>query len=130
MPFILLLEDEPLQVKIVTDILKYQLNLAVKATESLYEALRLAEENPLLIISDIVLIKPTPAEPKYNIDGIKFAKIIKENPQTSHIPFILRSSLSLNELGVSLEDTMADEYISKTIAGEEFVKVVKSYVIE
>jgi CheY-like chemotaxis protein len=99
MPFVLLLEDEDIQIKIVTDLLKYQLNLPVKAAKSLDEALELVKENPVLIISDIVLVRPDSYTSEFNKDGLKFIKAIKENPETSHIPAILRTTMPIADIG-------------------------------
>lgn len=128
MTFTLLLEDEDLQIKLVTDLLKHKLNMPVKATKYIDEALVIAEDNPVLIISDIVLVKPTLHSTQFNNDGLKFAKAIKENSDTKHIPFILRSTLPLKDFNVTLEDTKADTFITKDSGIDELVRVVKSYI--
>ena len=128
MSFILLLEDELLQVKLLTDMLKYQLGLSVKATDSLEQALLLAKENPVLIISDICLVKPNNRPAIFNQDGILFSQTVKTNPETCHIPLILRSSMPLANFGITFEDTKADIFLNKSISSTEFLKIVKSFV--
>lgn len=125
MKWVLLLEDEPLQIKLVTDLLKAKLGLNVRATECLDEVVNLAKENPALIISDIVLIKPDSKTKTLNRGGIYFAQSLKNNPETSHIPLMLRSSLKLQDFGVTLAETCANAFVTKTTSSEEFIDTVK-----
>ncbi len=128
MSFILLVEDAPLQVKMVTDLIKFQIGLRVVATNSTQEAFLLAQTHPLLIISDICLVNFARHTEKLNKDGIMFVQSIKAEQSTRHIPVILRSSLSLSDLNLNLEYTKANVFLNKSISTAEFVKIIKSYV--
>ena len=129
MQFALLLEDEPLQVKLITDLLKYQLGLAVKATDSLDEALLLADESPALIISDISLEKPSGPDSKINKDGIIFSQRVKSNNKTKHIPLILRSSMPLAYFGADLADVKADIFLDKNTSNTGLLNTIKNFGI-
>jgi CheY-like chemotaxis protein len=124
MPWVLLLEDEPLQVKLVTDILKSQ-GVTTKSTDSKEEALSWALENPNLIISDVCLKKPGLNDNDINKDGIKFSQEIKENPETNHIPIILRSSMSLQDFGVTFNETKAEIFLNKRNSLEDFLSEIR-----
>ncbi len=128
MSWVLLLEDEALQVKLVTDILNSCAGLTVKATSSKDEALQLANDNPSLIISDICLIKPKAGDSSQNRDGIIFSQAVKNNPATSNIPVILRSSMPLSDLEIKFADTKADIFLPKNTSIVDFIKAVKGYL--
>lgn len=128
MPFTLLLEDDHLQIKLLTGLLKHQLGLHVVATDSLQHALTLAQDKPKLIISDISLKKPSEMNGLLNRDGILFSQAIKSDPQISGIPLILRSSMPLIYFGTNLLHTKADIFLDKSTSNTELLSVVKQLV--
>lgn len=123
--FVLLFEDDHLQVKLISDLLKYQLGIDVKATDSLEEAFVLARKNPALIISDVCLVKSEKNFADIDKSGILFAESIKSSPPTCNIPLIMRSSMPLSYFHVTLQDTKADIFLDKSISNAEFLQVVK-----
>ena len=126
MPFVLLFEDDRLQVKLLTDLIKYQIGLDVKSTDSLDEALALAKEGPALIISDVCLINPADYLEKMDKTGGEFSKIVKSTKETKHIPLILRSSMPLAHFGLTKESTKANIFLSKSTSNSKFLSAVKS----
>ena len=62
------------------------------------------EENPNLIISDIMMPK---------VDGIELCRRIKTNVQTSHIPVILLTARTADDIKINSYEVGADSYMSK-----------------
>ncbi len=74
---------------------------AADGEEALQKAIRLGAD---LIVSDVMMPK---------MDGFELCKQIKENIQTSHIPIILLSARSTEEVKISGYEAGADSYIAK-----------------
>ena len=62
------------------------------------------DENPDLIISDIMMPK---------VDGIELCRRIKTNMQTSHIPVILLTARTADDIKINSYEVGADSYMSK-----------------
>lgn len=62
------------------------------------------DENPDLIISDIMMPK---------VDGIELCRRIKTNVQTSHIPVILLTARTADDIKINSYEVGADSYMSK-----------------
>lgn len=62
------------------------------------------EQNPDLIISDIMMPK---------VDGIELCRRIKTNVQTSHIPVILLTARTADDIKINSYEVGADSYMSK-----------------
>lgn len=62
------------------------------------------DENPDLIISDIMMPK---------VDGIELYRRIKTNMQTSHIPVILLTARTADDIKINSYEVGADSYMSK-----------------
>lgn len=65
---------------------------------------RAIEENPDLIISDIMMPK---------VDGIELCRRVKTNVQTSHIPVILLTARTADDIKINSYEVGADSYMSK-----------------
>ena len=102
-PVILLVEDNPE----IIDFIK--LGLADKYTfrfaENGAEALQSVDtEIPDLIISDVVMPE---------MDGLDLCTRVRENPRTSHLPFIMISALTLSDQQIEGLKSGADAYLTK-----------------
>lgn len=62
------------------------------------------EHNPDLIVSDIMMPK---------VDGIELCRRIKTNVQTSHIPVVLLTARTADDIKISSYEVGADSYIAK-----------------
>ena len=62
------------------------------------------DENPDLIVSDIMMPK---------MDGIELCRRIKTNVQTSHIPVVLLTARTADDVKISSYEVGADSYMSK-----------------
>lgn len=62
------------------------------------------KENPDLIISDIMMPK---------VDGIELCRRVKTNVQTSHIPLILLTARTADDIKINSYEVGADSYMSK-----------------
>ena len=84
------------------------------------EGYKLAQEhNPDLIVSDIMMPK---------VDGIELCRMIKTNVQTSHIPVILLSARTADNVKISGYEVGADSYISKPFNFELLLVRIKKLI--
>ena len=113
---ILIVDDEKELVKLIT------FNLAIAGYDVLsakngIEALEISEqENPDLIILDIMLPR---------IDGWEVCRRLKQNPRTSNIPIIMLSALSEVDDKLKGFDLGTDDYVTKPFSPRELVVRVK-----
>jgi signal transduction histidine kinase/ligand-binding sensor domain-containing protein/AraC-like DNA-binding protein len=102
-PVILLVEDNPEIIDFINLALaeKYTFRFA----ENGAEAMQMVDaEIPDMIISDVLMPE---------MDGYDLCKQIRENPRTSHIPFILISALTLSDQQIEGLKRGADAYLTK-----------------
>ncbi|TRZ49710.1 DNA-binding response regulator [bacterium] len=113
---ILVVDDEKELVKLIT----FNLSIAgydVLSAKNGIEALEISEqENPDLIILDIILPR---------IDGWEVCRRLRQNPHTTNIPIIILSALS--EVNDKLRgfDLGIDDYVTKPFSPRELVVRVK-----
>ncbi|MEI6831723.1 MAG: response regulator transcription factor [Candidatus Omnitrophota bacterium] len=113
---ILVVDDEKELVKLIT----FNLVIAgydVLSAKNGIEALEISEqENPDLIILDIMLPR---------IDGWEVCRRLKQNPRTSNIPIIMLSALSEVDDKLKGFDLGTDDYVTKPFSPRELVVRVK-----
>lgn len=117
---VLLIEDEPLTIKI------YRTHLQSEGQEVLIadngeEGLKLAVgEQPDLIVLDIMMPK---------IDGFSLLKEIKSNPKTQKIPIIIYSNLSSQEDISKAKELGATDYLIKAkVTPTQVVNKIKEFL--
>ena len=79
------------------------------------------EENPDLIISDVMMP---------GIDGIEFCRMIRENIETSHIPFLMltaKDALASNIAGV---ESGADYYFAKPLSMDLLEHTIRNILLQ
>ncbi len=116
---VLIVDDEPKNVKLFKDILEkvgYKTIIAVNGEEGVQLSLK---EKPDLILMDMQMpIK----------DGLEATREIKDNPLTNKIPIIALTALAMRGDEDRIRDAGCDDYISKPVQIRAFIDTVGSYL--
>lgn len=127
MSTILLIEDDPYNVQILTLILTRRGRLQVKHTESGDEAMQLAALGEVdLILMDVSLCRSF--YQGQSINGIALTQVLKQNPQTAHLPVVLVTGHAMEgDRENLLSQSGADDYIAKPIVDHQaFVDQIRA----
>lgn len=117
---ILIVEDNPLNLELFTDLLEAS-NYKVLNAVSANEAIDILSKNiPDIIITDIQLPE---------VDGIELTKIIKSNSLLKSIPVIALTAYAMKGDKERILEAGCDGYIAKPINTKDFVKNVESFFI-
>lgn len=114
---ILIVDDEPLTVKLLAAKLppgQYETVWAFNGKEALE---KVAEDLPDLILLDVMMPE---------MDGYEVTQILKNDPKTRDIPVILITALDGKEDKVKGLKAGADEFLNKPVVTTEFLSRVKS----
>ncbi len=116
---ILVVEDNQMNLELVTDILEARGYNVVQATSG-NEALELANaEQPDLILMDIQLPE---------MDGLEVTRQLKRNVSTRDIDVIALTAYAMRDDEAKARDAGCSGYIAKPINTREFAKVIESYL--
>ena len=112
---ILLVEDDPINVKFIQTVLVKKGGYEVLVSEEVDEILRLAHEADLAaVIMDVSLSRSSYEGRK--VDGIFITQLLKKDPQTRHIPVLLATAHAMfGDREKYLGMTGAEGYIAKPI---------------
>lgn len=116
---ILVADDNPIIVEVIKSALKaenYQVSVAYDGQEALD---KVHQENPDLILLDILM-------PKMN--GYMVCKKIKDDPKVKHIPIIMltaKEQESDKDKGLGMG---ADEYLTKPFEMEKLIEIIKKKI--
>ncbi len=112
---ILLVEDDPINVKFIQTVLAKKGGYEVLVSEEVDEILRLAQEADLAaIIMDVSLTRSSYEGQK--VDGIFITKLLKKDEITRHIPVLLATAHAMfGDREKYLGMTGAEGYIAKPI---------------
>lgn len=112
---ILLVEDDPINVKFIQTVLVKKGGYEVLVSEEVDEILRLAREVELAaIIMDVSLSRSSYEGRK--VDGIFITQLLKKDEATRHIPVLLATAHAMfGDREKYLELTGAEGYIAKPI---------------
>lgn len=112
---ILLVEDDPINVKFIQTVLAKKGGYDVLVSEEVEEILRLAHEADLAaIIMDVSLSRSS--YEGHKVDGIFITKLLKKDERTRHIPVLLATAHAMfGDREKYLEMTGAEGYIAKPI---------------
>jgi len=129
MTTVLIVEDDPLSLRVFTKILTKRGGFEVKGTENVEEILQISSSKK----ADVILMDVSLSNSFYQgkpVDGLKICKLLKSNPQTAKIPVILVSAHAMSGDRESfLNDSGADGYIKKPIIDhQQFVAQINSLV--
>jgi two-component system, cell cycle response regulator DivK len=112
---ILIVEDDPINIKFMSVVLKRKGGFDVAVSEDVGEILAMAASGSLAaIIMDISLTR-SEYEGK-RVDGIFITRLLKRDPATAGIPVILATAHAMfGDRERFMTDTGAEAYISKPI---------------
>ncbi len=115
MKTVLIVEDDPFNVRVFSKFLSKLGGFAVKHTEDVEEVIRIAQSRE----ADVILMDVSLAHSFYQgkgVDGIKITQMLKANPQTAKLPIILVTANALEgDRENFLKQSGADDYISKPV---------------
>ena len=122
---ILIVEDDPINVKFMQVVLKRKGGFEVAVSEDVAEIVAMAASGELsAIIMDISLSRTLYQGKK--VDGVFITKMLKANPATAGIPVILATAHAMTgDRERFLAETGAEHYLSKPIHDpDHFLKEV------
>ena len=116
---ILIVEDQPLNLKLLNDLLEAQGYETLQTGDGL-EAINLARANlPDLILMDIQLP---------DVSGLEVTRWLKEDARTRRIPIVAVTAFAMGGDEKKVLDSGADAYISKPISVLSFLRTVESFL--
>ena len=116
---ILIIEDTPMNMELVTDVLEVAGHKVLQA-ETAEKGIEMARaETPALILMDIGLP---------GMDGLTATGILKRDQLTKDIPIIALTSHAMKEDKERIIAAGCDGYITKPIDTREFPKTVASFI--
>jgi CheY-like chemotaxis protein len=126
---ILLVEDDPVNVKFIQVVLKRRGGYEVIVCEEVDEILRIVrEDKPVLVIMDVSLTRSTWDNRK--VDGLFITKLLKQDPATAGVPVMLATAHAMfGDRERFLRDTGAEGYLAKPIHDPDlFLKAVHEVI--
>ena len=129
MTTVLIVEDDPINLRVFSKILTKRGGLQVRGTEIVEEVLQLAQSGEI----DVILMDVALANSIYEgkpVDGIKITQMLKEDPKTASLPIILVTAHAMEgDRENFLKQSGADGYISKPIVDHEaFIHQIVSLI--
>lgn len=129
MSTVLIVEDDPINMKVFTKILTKRGGFEVKGTEDVEEVMSMANSH----IPDVILMDVSLANSYYEgkaVDGITITQMLKQNDHTKDIPIILVTAHAMRgDKENFLAESGADAYISKPVVDhQEFIDTIQSMV--
>ena len=127
MGIVLIVEDDPINLKVFSKILIKRGGLEVKGTENVDEILYVAESG----IVDVILMDVSLANSYYQgepVDGVKITQLLKSNHATKQIPVILVTAHAMQgDRENFLAESGANAYISKPVVDHDnFINTIKN----
>lgn len=114
---VLIVEDDPINMKLIVEILD-SLDFMVHTADNGFKALTMVDKDLYdLILMDIELP---------GIDGIETARRIKEKPGHNRTPLIALTAFAMKGDREKFLDAGFDYYISKPIQVADFINLVKN----
>ena len=116
-PRILIVDDEPLNVKLFAAILSADSYEIVRAFDGQQALEQVDKQSPDLILLDIMMP---------GLDGFEVTRRLKGSPETRDIPIILITAHDIADYKVIGHEAGADEFLNKPIKAPELKSRVKS----
>ncbi|MCC0178714.1 response regulator [Waterburya agarophytonicola K14] len=129
MTTVLIVEDDPINLRVFSKILTKRGGLQVKGTEIVEEVLQYARSGEI----DAILMDVALANSIYEgkpVDGIKITQMLKSDPKTKELPIILVTAHAMEgDRENFLNQSGADGYISKPVVDHEaFIQQIVSLI--
>jgi two-component system, cell cycle response regulator DivK len=129
MTTVLIVEDDPINLRVFSKILTKRGGLQVKGTEIVEEVLQYAQSGTI----DAILMDVALANSSYQgkpVDGIKITQMLKADEQTANLPVILVTAHAMEgDRENFLKQSGADGYISKPVVDHEaFIQQIVSLI--
>ena len=119
MTTVLIVEDDPINLRVFSKILVKRGGLQVKGTEIVEEVLQYAQSGEI----DAILMDVALANSIYQgkpVDGIKITQMLKADPKTADLPIILVTAHAMEgDRENFLKQSGADGYISKPVVDHQ-----------
>ena len=116
---ILIVEDEPKNLKMLSDLLR-RFDYEIIDAQDGEQGVQLARlKMPGLILMDIMLPK---------MDGLEATRILKSDPTTRHIPIVALTAYAMKGDRERTLEAGCDGYIAKPIDIQELLKTVKHFL--
>ncbi len=116
---VLIVEDDPINLRVFSKILTKRGGLEVKGTEDVEEVMQIAQSGK----ADIILMDVSLQHSVYQgkaVDGIKIAQMLKSDPKTANLPIILVTAHAMEgDRENFLKQSGADGYISKPVVDHQ-----------
>ncbi len=129
MTTVLIVEDDPINLRVFSKILVKRGGLQVKGTEIVEEVLQYAQSGEIAaILMDVALANSIyQGKP---VDGIKITQMLKADPKTADLPIILVTAHAMEgDRENFLQQSGADGYISKPVVDhEKFIQQIVSLI--
>lgn len=127
MTTVLIVEDDPINMKVFSKILTKRGGFEVRGTENVDDVMMMAKEG----IPDVILMDVSLANSFYQgkpVDGIKITQLLKGDENTKHIPIILVTAHAMQgDKENFLTESGADGYISKPVVDhQDFVDKIRA----
>ncbi|MDQ3099038.1 MAG: response regulator [bacterium] len=117
---ILIIEDEELMVRMYSKLFSFEGYAVASSTDGEHGLKKAKEENPDLIILDIMM-------PKMN--GLEVLEALKSNPSTKDIPVVILTNLGNDEtLKQSLQLGAVGYLVKSQVTNETLVDEIKQYI--
>jgi len=118
-PSILIIEDNPLNVELATDLLEAG-GFRIHATRTAEDGIRMARELlPDLVLMDISLP---------GMDGLAATRALKSDPATQHLRIIGLTAHAMKGDAGTAKNAGCDGYLTKPIDTRTFVATVKNFM--
>lgn len=119
MKTVLIVEDDPINLRVFSKILTKRGGLEVKGTEDVEEVMQIAQSGQ----ADLILMDVSLQRSSYqgkSVDGIAITQMLKADPQTANLPVILVTAHAMEgDKENFLKLSGADGYISKPVVDHQ-----------
>jgi len=118
---VLIVDDDPDVLRLICLSLKIEGFETIEVTDALQAHLLIEQENPDLIVLDIMM--------PY-ISGWEFLKVLRSNPETASIPVVILSAKA-QQADMAYGNTLgATTYVTKPFSPEELAETIKKILEE